>query len=72
MTDRLQSGHEREWPRYTKKTARSAILTAIQALSSHYEVVQELASQDACALDAPMRLGVKSNVALDSPAVATI
>jgi hypothetical protein len=35
MTDRLRSGREREWSRYTKKTARSAVLTAIQALSSH-------------------------------------
>jgi hypothetical protein len=43
MTDRLRSSYERDWSPYTKKTARSAALTAIgQALSSRYEVPQEL------------------------------
>jgi len=42
MTDRLSS-YERDWSPYTKKTARSAVLTAIgQALGSCYEVPQEL------------------------------
>jgi len=43
MTDRLRLSYERDWSPYTKKTARSAVLTAIgQALSSCYEVPQEL------------------------------
>jgi hypothetical protein len=42
MTDRLQSSYERDWSPYTKKTAQSALLSAIgQALSSRYEVPQE-------------------------------
>jgi hypothetical protein len=43
MTDRLRSSYEPDWSPYTKKTARSAVLTAIgQALNSHFEVPQEL------------------------------
>jgi hypothetical protein len=43
MTDRLRSSYERDWSPYTKKAARSAVLTAIgQALGSCYEVPQEL------------------------------
>jgi hypothetical protein len=43
MTDRLRSSYERDWSPFTKKTARSAVLTAIgQALNSHFEVPQEL------------------------------
>jgi hypothetical protein len=43
MTDRLRSSYERDWSAYTKKAARSALLTAIgQALSSRYEVPQDL------------------------------
>jgi hypothetical protein len=71
MTDRLQSGHECEWSRYTKKQ-RSAVLTAIQALSSHYEVPQELPRKMLALLMPQCEPVVKSNAALDSPAVATI
>ena len=43
MTDRLRSSYERDWSPYTEKKARSAVLTAIGlALSSRYEVPQEL------------------------------
>jgi hypothetical protein len=43
MTDRLRSSYERDWSPFTKKTAPSAVLTAIgQALNSHFEVPQEL------------------------------
>jgi hypothetical protein len=43
MTDRLQSSYERDWSPYTKRTAQSALLSAIgQALSSRYEVPREL------------------------------
>jgi hypothetical protein len=43
MTDRFRSSYERDWSPYTKKAARSAVLTTIgQALNSHYEVPQEL------------------------------
>jgi hypothetical protein len=43
MTDRLRSSYERDWSPYTKRTGRSAVLSAIgQSLNSSYEVPQEL------------------------------
>jgi hypothetical protein len=43
MTDRPRSSYERDWSPFTKKAARSAVLSAIgQALSSRFEVPQNL------------------------------
>jgi hypothetical protein len=43
VTDRLHSSYEPDCSPYTKKTARSAVLTAIgQTLGSYYEVPQAL------------------------------
>jgi hypothetical protein len=43
MTGRLRSSYGRDWSPYTKKTAGSAVLTALgQALNSNCEVPQEL------------------------------
>jgi hypothetical protein len=43
MTDRPRSSYERDWSPFTKKAARSSVLTAIgQALNSRIVVPQEL------------------------------
>jgi hypothetical protein len=43
MTDRPRSSYERDWSPFTKKAARSSVLSAIgQALNSRFEVPQDL------------------------------
>jgi hypothetical protein len=43
MADRPRSSYEHDWSPYTKKMARSAVLTAIgHALGSCYEAPQKL------------------------------
>jgi hypothetical protein len=43
MTDRPRSSYERDWSPFTKKAARSSMLSAVgQALNSSFEVPQDL------------------------------
>jgi hypothetical protein len=43
MTDRPRSSYERDWSPFTKKAARSAVLSAIgHALNSNFVVPQDL------------------------------